>query len=132
MLRTRSVAIALAVGLLVAACGGDEGTATIDGREANDHGTEDVAGEASIELEMDDFYFEPTVLQGEAGQVITLEAFNEGDATHNLSIADQGIDVDLEAGGETEIDVTFPESGTLVFECKYHANQGMIGALEAG
>lgn len=126
----RALAILVAAGALLVACGGDEGTTTIDGRQVNDHGTEEVAGEASIGFEIDDFYFEPTVLEGEAGQTLTLEAFNEGDATHNLTIADQGIDVDVEAGGEAEIEVTFPESGTLVFECRYHAGQGMIGALE--
>jgi len=132
MPRNMALAIVVAAGALLVACGGDEGTTTIDGRQANDHGTEEVAGEASIEFEMDDFYFGPTMLQGDAGQALTLETFNEGDATHNLTIADQGIDVDVdvEAGGEAEIEVTFPESGTLVFECKYHAGQGMIGALE--
>jgi hypothetical protein len=74
-----------------ASCGGDEGTITIAGENANDHGTEDVSGESSIEFELDDVYFEPTVLQGEAGQTITLEAFNEG--------------------AEATIEITFPESG---------------------
>jgi plastocyanin len=127
----RWMALALAGGLFLVACGGDEGTTMIDGREANDHGTEEVAGQTSIEFEMDDSYFEPTVLEDEPGQVLTLEAFNEGEAEHNLSIADQGINVDLAPGEETSIKVTFPGSGTLVFECKYHAGQGMIGALEA-
>jgi plastocyanin len=118
------------MGLLVAACGGEEGTTTIGGREANDHGTEDVVGETAIGFEMDDFYFEPTVLQGEPGQSLTLEAFNEGEALHNLTISEQGIDSDLAAGEKTSIEVILPDSGTLVLECKYHASQGMIGALE--
>lgn len=126
----RRVGLLLAMGLLVAACGGKEGAATIGGREANDHGSEDVVGETSIEFEMDDFYFAPTVLQGESGQSLTLEVFNEGEALHNLTISERGVDTDLAAGEEASIEVTFPDSGTLVLECKYHAAQGMIGALE--
>jgi plastocyanin len=118
------------------ACGGEEeeeeaagGTTTVGGQEANDHGTEDAAGEDSIEFEMDDFYFEPTVLEGEAGQTLTLEAFNEGDEEHNVTIEDQGIDEDIEPDDEGEVEVTFPDSGTVVFFCKYHQDQGMRGAL---
>jgi plastocyanin len=73
--------------------------------------------------------FEPTVLEGEAGQTLTLEAFNEGDEEHNVTIEDQGIDEDIEPDDEGEVEVTFPDSGTVVFFCKYHQDQGMRGAL---
>jgi plastocyanin len=34
------------------------------------------------------------------------------------------------AAGETvEVQLSFPESGTLVFVCKYHQDRGMAGAL---
>jgi plastocyanin len=54
---------------------------------------------------------------------------NEGDAEHNFSLSDQGIDQDVEAGEEAEVNLTFPDSGTLVFFCKYHQDMGMRGAL---
>ncbi len=124
----------LSLALVAAACGGGDeegGKITLDGKEANDFGTKDVSGESSLELELDDFYFEPTVLQGTAGQQLTLELGNEGDALHNFSLSDQGIDQDVEAGASAEVTVTLPGSGTLVFICKYHEGQGMVGALEA-
>lgn len=131
-MRRRIVPGMLALALLAAACGGEEegGTITLGGETANDHGTEDVSGESSFELELDDFYFEPTVLQGEAGQTVTLEAFNEGEATHTFTSDELGVDEELEPGAETSIEVTFPDSGQVVFICRFHDGQGMRGAAE--
>lgn len=127
----RLLVVGAAAALLGAACGGEEeGTVEIGGETINSHGTEDVSGSDEIEIELDDFYFEPTVLQGEAGQTVTLEVGNEGEEEHNITIEDQNIDEDFEAGDSGEVEVTFPDSGQLEFFCKYHADQGMRGALE--
>jgi plastocyanin len=147
----RALAVLLALSLAAAGCGSDEpaadqapqegatsggeaaeeeGTIVLDGQEANDHGAEDVSGAGSLELELDDFYFEPTVLRGAAGQEVTLELFNEGENLHSFTVEDQGIDQDVEPEATAEVTVTFPDSGTLVFICEYHAGQGMAGALE--
>jgi plastocyanin len=138
-MRTRIVCalgVVLVLALVGTACGksGDEGggggTTTIAGQKANDHGTKDVSGESSVELEQDNFYFEPTILKGSAGQKLTIELSNEGSALHNFSIPDQSIDQDVQPDTKGEVTVTFPDSGTLVFFCKYHQSQGMVGALE--
>jgi len=133
------IALAVALGLvsmvLVASCGGGDdessegGTTTIGDVAANDHGTKDVSGESRVEVELDDDYFEPTVLEGKAGERVTLELKNEGSNEHNLTIDELNIDQDVEAGDETEVEVTFPDSGTLTFYCKYHRGQGMAGAF---
>ena len=142
--------LVMAVVLVMAACGGDDepntsasnggaskteaeqegGTIQIDGQSANNHGEADVAGESEVDLEQDDFYFDPTVLKGEAGQKITIHIENEGDSTHNFSITDQKIDEDVDSGGDADVEVTFPDSGTLVYFCKFHQGQGMLGGLE--
>jgi plastocyanin len=137
-MRTRIVsllAVVLALALVATACSrsGNEsegGTTTIAGQKANDHGTKEVSGESSVELEQDNFYFEPTVLKGTPGQKLTIELSNEGSALHNFSIPDQSIDQDVQPDTKGEVTVTFPDSGTLVFFCKYHQSQGMVGALE--
>jgi plastocyanin len=137
-MRTRVLswlAVVLVLALVATACGksgngGGGGTTTIAGQKANDHGTKDVSGESSLELEQDNFYFSPTILKGNAGEKLTLELSNEGSALHNFSITDQGIDQDVPSGQKAEVTVTFPQSGTLVFFCKYHQTQGMVGALE--
>lgn len=146
-----TLALLLAMVLLMAACGGDStevggsptetgtptetgsptegGTITIAGREANDHGSLSVSGQDEIDLELDDFYFEPTLLQGQAGQSLTIELRNEGTAPHNFSLTEQNVDQDLEAGEDAKVTVTFPDSGELAFFCKFHSGQGMVGGL---
>lgn len=130
-------AVVLVLALAATACGKENGTEeggetiTIAGQKANDHGMKDVSGESSVELEQDNFYFEPTVLEGTPGQKLTIELSNEGSALHNFSIPDESIDQDVQPDGKGEVTVTFPDSGTLVYFCKYHQSQGMVGALEA-
>ena len=130
------LALVLGVVMVATACGNSDqgetegGTITAGGETANDHGTEDVSGESELSLELDDFYFEPTVLGGTSGQSITLELENEGTAEHNFSLPDQAIDQDVEAGEKAQVTVTFPDAGTLEFFCKYHQDMGMRGALK--
>ena len=154
---TRLLSIFAVLVLFASACGGDgddaedtgtgspsgteaaEGTPTpiveetmalTGGQTANFHDEANVAGEDSIELELDDNYFEPTVLTGQAGQEITLELFNEGGNIHNFSITGQDISQDLREGGREVVEVTFPESGAVTFFCQYHAELGMRGELK--
>ncbi|HXF37110.1 MAG TPA: cupredoxin domain-containing protein [Actinomycetota bacterium] len=139
------VAALLALGLLAASCGGGGGggsptsppaggggTVEIGGEQANDHGSEDVSGASGFELEADDFYFAPTILRGTAGERLSIDVVNEGNAAHTFTIDEQGIDEELQPGGNATVEVTFPDSGTLVFYCRFHRSQGMLGGLEVG
>ena len=136
------LAVAFVV-LVAAGCGGSSkttsssggsegggGKKTIAGVPANDHGNKNVSGEAEVEL--DDFYFEPTVMHGKPGSQVTLELKNEGSTEHNFSIDSEGINKDVEAGEDAKVTVTFPKSGVLSFYCEYHKSMGMAGALAAG
>ena len=135
--------LALAVVLLAAGCGGyggksksssagsgGGGKTTIAGVPANNHGTKSVSSQATVEL--DDYYFNPTVLKGKPGSSVTLELKNEGSVEHNFTIDSQGIDKDLKAGEDAKVSVTIPKSGSISFYCKYHKNRGMAGALSGG
>jgi plastocyanin len=103
--------------------------ATIAGISANDHGTKQVSGETEVEL--DDYYFEPTVLKAKPGSKVKLELKNEGKVEHNISIDDQNLDQDLEPGESATVTVMVPQSGEVSFYCKYHKSMGMAGALAA-
>lgn len=141
------VASVLALSVVAAACGGgggggggspatpgeeEGGNVEIAGERANDHGSEDVSGASELEVEADDLYFEPTILSGTAGQEITIEVVNEGAAAHTFTIDEQGIDEELQPGADATVRVTFPDSGTVVFYCRFHRSQGMLGALQVG
>ena len=107
------------------------GTITVGSDTANNHGSKEVDNITSVEVEMDDFYFEPTVLTGNPGQKLTIELKNESKAgtLHNFTLSDQNIDQDVQADQSTEVTVTFPQSGFLEFFCKYHKSSGMVGEL---
>lgn len=109
--------------------GGGGGQKTIAGVNANDHGTKAVASKGKTEVELDDFYFKPTVLEGKPGEKVTLELKNEGSTEHSFTIDSQGIDQDLQPGDAAEVTVTIPKSGVVSFYCKFHKSSGMAGAL---
>jgi plastocyanin len=134
------VIIALALAALgVAGCGSGSnsssstssessgGQKTIAGVKANDHGTKTVSKEAEVEL--DDYYFEPTVIQGKGGQKVTLELKNEGKVEHSFTIDSQNIDKTIGPGEDAKVTVTIPSSGAVSFYCKFHKSSGMAGAL---
>lgn len=144
----RLLILFLALGLVAAACSSKKspgssgspsespsaeesgGTMTIGSDQANDHGTKDVSGMDEASVELDNFYFEPTVLKGTAGAKIKLELENEAAGTlHNFTLQDQNIDMDVQSGQKAEVTVTFPQSGFLEFFCKYHKSSGMVGEL---
>jgi plastocyanin len=134
----------LVLGLVAAACSSDKtespsgqgggsssggGTITVGSDKANDHGTATVSGKEEFSVEVDSFYFEPTVLKGTAGQQVKLELENESDALHNFTLEDQNVDQDVQAGEKAEVTVTLPQTGFLEFFCKYHRASGMVGEL---
>ena len=106
---------------------GGGGQKTIAGLKANDHGTKTVTKETEVEL--DDYYFNPTVIQGKAGQKVTLELKNEGKIEHSFTLAAQNIDKTLSPGEDAKVTVTIPASGAVSFYCKFHKSEGMAGAL---
>jgi plastocyanin len=131
----------LALTLVAAACsksstptseGGSSGggTITLNGKTANNHGTKDVSGGGKEEVEVDDFYFNPTVFTAHPGDKLTLTLSNESNTLHNFSVSEQSIDQDIQLDGKVTVTVTFPSSGTVVFFCKYHESKGMVGGLE--
>jgi plastocyanin len=109
---------------------GSSGTITLNGQAANDHGTKDVSGGGKEEVEVDSFYFNPTVFTAHAGDKLTLTLSNESSTLHNFSLAEQNIDMDIPADDSITVTVTFPDSGTQVFLCKYHQSKGMVGGLQ--
>ena len=109
--------------------GGGGGQIDAAGVQANDHGSKSASGETKVEL--DDYYFEPTVLKGSPGQKITLELENEGSAEHTFTVDAQGVDQELQPGDEAKVTVTIPKSGAISFYCKFHKDEGMAGALVA-
>jgi YVTN family beta-propeller protein len=104
-------------------------TVTIGGLSFADHGTRDVSSLAVVKMEADDYYYGPTFLRGKPGQRVRLRIENESGTLHNITITGQHIDRDILPKKTIEVDVTIPESGALVFSCKFHGPLGMNGQL---
>jgi len=98
----------------------------------SDHGTLEVKGQTTVELEADEYYFKPTFLQGTPGQRLQLEIENESGTLHNISLPAQHLDMDIPPKGKVTVEVIFPASGTVRFFCKFHEALGMHGALRVG
>lgn len=97
------------------------------GNQVLDKGAEPASGpEASVEA--GDFFFRPTCTTGASSGTVNLTVHNTGQALHNVSIADQGIDQDVEAGKTISVQVQVASS-PVQFVCKYHRTSGMVGAL---
>ncbi len=92
----------------------------------NDHGSV-VASGSELSIEAGDFFFAPTCATEVSAGSVTLVVRNTGQALHNVSIPEQGIDQDVEAGKTIEVVLNVAEP--LVFVCKYHRTSGMVGGL---
>jgi plastocyanin len=107
-------------------------TATLSGT-VNDEGSRDIAGDGenpTVEVEVDDFYFEPTYLASAAGQRVTVELRNDGDAAHTYTIDSLQVDEELDPGAEASVEVLLPDGGaTLEYFCRFHESRGMRGAF---
>jgi plastocyanin len=104
-------------------------SSTIAGLAANNHGQADVTGKSSVDVEADNYYFEPSVLKGTPGQTLTLHVKNATSTAHNVTIEAQHIDKDLAGQASEDVKVTLPASGVLAFWCEYHKSYGMVGGL---
>lgn len=145
---TKNVLVLLVAAFALAACGEElvpeandepEVAADEDADEGVDEDTvpenlDDCAEVSAAEgapagVTMMDSFFEPPCLAVSSTQQITLQ--NSGNLEHNFSVADGDIDVDVESGEEATTDEigTDLAAGTYRFFCKYHENEGMVGAL---
>ena len=111
----------------------DENIIRIGDQPFADHGTVDARGEEQIRMEANAFYFEPTFIRGNPGQALTIEIFNGDEQNvHSFNTGDAQSARDIPPGGAERIALTFPQSGVMLFFCRYHIEQAMRGELLVG
>lgn len=93
----------------------------------SDRGAAVVSG-TTLRIEAGDFFFAPTCALSVGAGTATLTVPNVGQALHNVSIPDQGIDVDVAPGQTISVQVKVSSTPVLYF-CKYHRTSGMVGSL---
>ena len=118
-----------ALGLLGAACGGGGG-----GGSATANPTASPAGEAAgggtASLSIQGFAFHPDTLTAAAGASLTISVTNNDTTTHSVTLDDGSVSKDVPAGQTVQVKVTFPQSGTLGWHCRFHPT--MTGTLKVG
>ncbi len=100
--------------------------------KVNAKGKKDISGKksATIEIEADDYYFNPTFLKVSPGEKVTVEFKNEGSTTHTFTSDKLSVDKQLSADKTTKFTFTVPSSGTAFqFHCDFHESMGMHGAV---
>ena len=125
MARTRSFALATAVALslLVAACG-TEGSPSVEVPEASSTTTQATAGPEGPTITMKSFAFEPAELRVHVGDTVTVS--NEDAATHTWTADDGSFDSGELAPGATKTQV-FSAAGTVAYHCEIHTSmQGKV------
>src|SRR6478672_2426324 len=103
----------------------------IDGK-VNVKGTKDISSKksASIELEADDYYFNPTFVKVQPGEKVRITFKNEGSAAHTFTSDGLSIDQEVAAGKSVKFTLTVPSDGTaFAFHCDFHQSMGMQGAF---
>jgi plastocyanin len=103
----------------------------VDGK-VNVKGTKDISAEksASLEIEADDYYFEPTFVKVQPGEKVSVSLKNEGDETHTFTSDSLNIDKTVAPGKSAKVTVTVPTDGTaFAFHCNFHQSMGMQGAF---
>jgi len=96
--------------------------------KTTDHGTGD-ATSGKLEVEMDDFYFNPTFIKVKPGSTVTLTLKNEGKAQHTFTSTALGVDQAVDPGKDVDITITVPASVPIEYHCQFHQGSGMQGAL---
>lgn len=120
MKRKLTLLAALASGaLLLAACGGEVAA-------SGNVGQGPASGDAAKVVARDN-EFSPDTIRAAAGEEITVEVANQGDAPHNFVVEDLDLSTGtIEPGEVATATFTMPDS-TVEFVCSFHG--GMTGEL---
>ncbi|WHY96932.1 cupredoxin domain-containing protein [Peribacillus simplex] len=85
--------------------------------------------EGSIEVEMNDDFFNPKVITIPNGTTTTLILKNKGTKVHTFTVEKLGIDAEVQPGTEKNITVEPKQPGTFELICRFHFQEGMVGEV---
>jgi plastocyanin len=118
-----TLAVLVAATGLLAACGDDGGSdSSVD--------TDSGGSGAETTVELQDFQFSPDSVAGAAGETLSIDLENTGDATHTFT--GEGVDETLAPGDTKTVEVALPDSGDFEFFCRFHGSRGMTGTITTG
>ena len=91
--------------------------------------TQPIESVNTIEVELNDDYFNPKDITIPNGKTTTLILKNKGSKKHTFTVEKLGIDTEVQSGTEKTITVKPTETGTYDLICRYHFQEGMVGKV---
>lgn len=91
--------------------------------------TQPIESVNSIEVGLNDNYFNPEVITIPNGRTTTLILKNQGKKEHTFTVEKLRIDAEVQPGKEKTITVEPKKPGTYELICRYHSNEGMVGKV---
>jgi len=129
MLRYLTPLFLAAAALPIAACSSDDDAANPGSDQPGEQGET-----VDIEMTIEDFSFDPSVIDIDLGDEISLELANDGDATHTFTVSEFLVEEELASGEDADLSFTPNEPGEFTFFCRFHPDemQGTIRIARAG
>jgi plastocyanin len=84
--------------------------------------------EKAIEVELNDDYFNPIVINIPKGTTTKLILKNKGKKEHTFTFEKPGIDAEVQPGKEITI-IKPKQAGTYELICRYHFHEGMVSKV---
>ncbi|CAH0318041.1 Plastocyanin [Peribacillus sp. Bi96] len=91
--------------------------------------TQPMETEKSIEVELNDDYFNPKDITIPNETTTTLILKNKGKKKHTFTLEKLGIDAEVQPGQEKNITVKPKQPGTYELICRFHFQEGMVGKV---
>ncbi|MBO0962128.1 cupredoxin domain-containing protein [Neobacillus sp. MM2021_6] len=92
-------------------------------------GTQPTETVKTIEVELNDNYFNPKVITIPNGTTTTLILKNKGVKEHTFTVDKLGIDAEIQPRKEKTITIKPNKPGTYELICRYHFQEGMVGKV---
>ncbi|MEW4210097.1 cupredoxin domain-containing protein [Priestia megaterium] len=89
----------------------------------------DMVRQKTMEVQLNDDYFNPETITIPSGKTTTLILKNEGQKEHTFTVEKLGIDAEVQPGKEKNITLKPQNPGTYELICRYHFNSGMVGKV---
>ncbi|MHA2961334.1 cupredoxin domain-containing protein [Priestia megaterium] len=89
----------------------------------------DMIRQKTMEVQLNDDYFNPETITIPSGKTTTLILKNEGQKEHTFTVEKLGIDAEVQPGKEKTITLKPQNPGTYELICRYHFNSGMVGKV---
>ena len=83
----------------------------------------------TVEVELNDDYFNPKEITIPNGRTTTLILKNKGRKEHTFTVEKLRIDEEIQPGKEKTITVSPTSAGTYDLICRYHFQEGMVGKV---